>query len=205
MKKIIKKFKPLLGSKKRLLLLAGIILFVALLVFLLKSWFIVAVVNRTPITRLSLDQELEKQGGKQVLDNRVTEILIFQEAQKQKVQVSDADIDARIKEIENQLSSQGQNLDSLLAAQGQTRESLRGQVKIPMLVEKLLGKDIQISDADISAYFESNKAFYPKGTTLESKKESIKNELYQQKLQEKFQTWIADLKQQAKIYYFSQF
>ncbi len=71
-------------SKKQFL--AGAVLIALLaLGFLFKEWFVVAVVNNRPITRLALDRDLEKQGGKQILESKISEMLVLDEAKKQKV------------------------------------------------------------------------------------------------------------------------
>lgn len=200
MKKQIATLKRLLTKHKSLffLLLAVLVVFV-----FLKNWLIVALVNGRPITRLSLDRELEKQGGKQVLESKITEILILNEAKKEKVSISPLEIEQKIKEIESQL--QGQKLTDLLAMQGQTLKDLEKQIKLQLSIERILSKDISVSDKDISDYFEKNKGSYPKDTKLEDKKAEIKSLLLNQALGQKFQSWLEESKKKAKIYYFLKF
>lgn len=178
-----------------------ILVAVALLLFNFRSLFLAALVNGQPISRYSLDRILEKQAGKQTLENLITEALIAQEAKKQKITVSQADVQAKIVQIEQQVEKQGRKLDELLAAQGQTRKNLEEQLRSQVLVEKILGKDIVISDDEVKKFFEDNKTQFPKDTKLENENNKIKEELFQRKLGEKFQPWIGDLKQKAKIYY----
>jgi foldase protein PrsA len=154
---------------------------------------------------MTLDRELEKQGGKQVLENKISEMLIFNEASKQKVTVTQAEIDAKLKQIEDQVTAQGQKLDDLLAQQGQTRADLQSQIKIQILVEKMVGKDIQVTDKEISDYFNTNSSTYPKGTKLEEKQATIKTTLYQQKLSAAFQPWLDGIRKSASVRYFVQF
>lgn len=173
--------------------------------YLTKDWYIAAIVNNRPITRFSLDRELEKQGGKQVLDTKITELLIIDEASKQKINISQTDIDNRVKQIEDQFTSQGSNLDDLLKQRNETRKDLQYQIRLQLIVENILGKDITVTDAEVSAYFESNKGYYPTGTKLEDKKSEIMTTLEQQKLSEKLQTYLEDLKKKASIHYFINF
>jgi len=198
--------KKLPAEKFKLSLPLKIFLFLAsiiiILLFFLKSWFVVAVVNKTPITRFYLDRELERQGGKQVLESRITEILINQEAQRQKITVGQDEIKQKIDQIDEQLKPQGQSVDALLAMQGQTRKDLEEQLRLQLLIEKILGKDIKIADQEITDYFEKNKSAYAEETKLEDKKEEIQKILLNQKMSEKFQPWLEDLKNKAKIYYF---
>lgn len=170
-----------------------------------KSLFVAAVVNNRPISRLSLIRTLEKQGGKQVLDNQITQTLISQEAAKQNIKIEDSDVTVKVKEIEDQVKAQGSELDTLLQSQGQTREQLEEQVRLQMQIEKMLSSDITVAEQEIKDYFDKNKATFPKDAKLETVKADIEKSLRQQKLSEKFTPWLTDLKAKAKIYYFLKF
>lgn len=185
-------------------LIIGLVVLVSLaaLVFNFKSLFIAALVDGKPISRFYLDRLLEKQGGKQVLENEIVKILILNEAKKQKLTITNEEIEAKVKEIEDQVSSGGSSLDSLLEAQGQTRDSLMEQIRIQLIIEKTLAKDIAISDEEVKKYFEDNKAFYDKDKKLEDLRDQITQDLKTQKISEEFQPWLEELKQKAKIYYF---
>lgn len=204
MKKILTFFQK---NRKRLFFLVPSIslILLATLIYSFKSVFIAALVNNKPISRFALDRQLEKQGGQQALENLVMETLIFQEAKKKGVIVSASEVEQKIAEIEKQFTDTGQKLDDLLASQGQTRKDLAEQLKIQLLVEKLLGNQAQISDEEIAGYFEKNKNLFSKGATLENEKDEIKSRLTQQKLSESFQNWAENLKKEAKISYFIQF
>jgi foldase protein PrsA len=167
--------------------------------------FLAASVNGKLVTRFELDRELEKQTGKDTLENVITKQLILQEAQKQNISVPDSEVDTKLADIEKQVGDKGAKLDELLAAQGQTRDSLKEQLMLQVLIEKLVGKDITVTDDEVTGYFTKNAASYPKGTTLDSVKETIKSQLNQQKLSEKVNTWIQDLRAQAKVEYFIKF
>jgi foldase protein PrsA len=86
-------------------------------------------------------------------------------------------------------------------AYGLSEEALRENIRMQIIIEKLVGKDIQITDEEITQYFEENKELYEEGATLESMKETIKEQLFSQKLETKFQEWLASVKEGAKIEY----
>jgi len=190
--------------KKRLIIILGIVIVLALL-FNFKHLFVAATVNNRPISRFALDKELEKQAGQQTLENMIVESLILQEAAKRNVDASSSKIAEKIKEIEDQLAEQGANLDVLLESQGQNREDVAKQVKIQLIIEEILGQDIEVTEEEIQADFEENKDFYPEGSIFEELKGQIEENLRQNKIGEKFQTWIEELKQEAKINYFLEF
>ena len=205
MKKNIKfpKVKFVLNPKiKKLAVVLVILLSVIALAFNFKSLLVAAVVNGKPISRLYLDRQLEKQGGKQVLENEVVKILILDEAKKQKLDITAEEIDKKIQEIESQVTAGGSSLDKLLEAQGQTRDSLKEQIKVQLIIEKVLSKDVSVTDQEIKDYYDKNKVSYAKDSKFDDLKGQIKDDLVRQKIGEKFQPWLDELKKKAKIYYF---
>lgn len=189
---------------KSVSLFIGLLVILGLL-YLARSLFIVAVVNGQPIDRFTFTNELQKQGGKKVLTDMVTKTLILQEANKKHITVSDKEVDAQMKKIEENVKQQGQDLDQLLAAQGMTRNDLREQIKIQKIVEKILADKIKVSDQEVTAYIEKNKANFPAGTTDAQMKAQATQQLQQTKLSSAYQTWIADLEKNAKIIDFVNF
>lgn len=190
--------------KKQQVVFVIIVSLLALL-YLSRSLFVAVIVNGEPITRLTLIKQLENQYGKEALNSLVTKQLILQEAKKQKVVVTDADADVEIAKIEASLTKSGQNFNELLKAQNMTRDSLAQQIKIEKIIQKMIGKDVTITDKEVSDYFEKNSGFYPEGATLDQMKESIKQQIQQQKTSEKFQSWLDEVQKKAKINYFVSF
>jgi foldase protein PrsA len=179
----------------------AVIVILALLYFF-RSFLVVAFVNGQPISRWSLDRQLEKTAGKQILNNKIAEILVAQEAQKQKIVISQSEIDTAVKELEDSFKAQGQTLDAVLAMQGQSKEEFLKQMNLQLLLEKMLGSDIQITDEEVAEYFTQNKDYFAEGATLENQKEQIKKNIFDQKLTEKISPWLTELQNNAKIIYF---
>lgn len=189
-------------TKRSFLVVCLVILLVIGLVYIFRSLFVAAMVNGEPITRVVVVGELERQSGKQALDTMVTKTLIMQEAKKQNVTVSPEEVASEVKKIEANVSQQGQTLDQVLALQGMDRKALEDQIRIQKSVEKILGKDIQVSDAEVADYINKNKEALGAEVESPTAKETIKSQLRQQKLSEKFQSWIDNLKKQAKVDYY---
>lgn len=212
MKKIQKAVKKFLADKnivlpkispKKLAIGTGIVA-VFLFLFVFKSLFVAAVVNNTIITRFSLDRELEKQAGKQLLESKITQALVMQEGAKQNIKITADEINTRVSEIEKQIP-EGQKLDDLLTAYGLSRKEFEKQLSYEIMVTKILEKNIDITEDEIKTYFETNKSTFAKGATLDSVKTDIENQLKQTKLSEKYQTLVQELKSKAKIFYFLNF
>lgn len=184
-----KLFKPLL-----VLLLLG-------LVYLIKDEVIVASVNGKPITRLALIRNLEQQSASAVLENLTLKMLVEQELKKAGVEVTDEEMEAEITKIEDQLSSQGQNLDDLLRAQGLDRAEVKEQLALSKGLEKLLADKVSVTEDEVVAYFEENKEFMGV-MTLDEVRADIETQLKQEKLQAEQQKWFAEIKNSANIKYY---
>lgn len=188
------------GIKIKDLILPVGIFIVAVLIWLFRDQVVVATVNGQPITRLAVVSELEKKDGKTVLDSMVTESLILQEAKKRGVSVSDAEVNSETSKIEKSITSQGQSLDMVLAQQGMNRSDLNKQVKLQLLLKKMVG-NVSVTDKEVTDYIAQNKDSLPQSTDEAQLKSQVKAQLEQQKIGEKIQTFVASLQSKAKINY----
>lgn len=179
-----------------------IALAVVAVLYLARGLFVAAIVNGQPITRIAVIGELERQLGKDALDATIDKTLILQEAKRQNIKITRADLDNDIAEIEASLTQQGQSFDQLLIFQGMTREEFIEQLKVQKTVEALLGKDIVVTDEEVDKFFEENKSSLPEGTDEATLKNNIKEQLKSQQISDKYQAWIEELRNKAKIYTF---
>ncbi|HVZ11582.1 MAG TPA: SurA N-terminal domain-containing protein [Patescibacteria group bacterium] len=188
------------------LILPIIVIIVVVLIGVFKNQFIVATVNGKQITRIDLIHQLEKKDGKTVLDSMVTEQLILQEADKRKITASNDEVKSEISSIEKSVSAQGQSLDMVLAQQGMTRDDLNEQVKLQVLLKKMVGPQ-PVSDREVQDYIDQNKdSLQQEGSTDPAKlNEQVKQSLEQQKVGEKVQTLVSSLQSKAKIDYLLKF
>lgn len=185
---------------KKVLILALILILALGLFYFSKKFFLAATVNGKSISRLAVLKKLEKQGGKKILETMITQVLIQQEAEKRKIIVSQKDVDAEMKKIEANVSSQGSTLDQALQNQGMTKSDLTEEIKIQLMLQKMAGNDIKISDKEIEDFISTNKN--QQGFDKEIPRDQAATQLKQQKLQQKIQTFVTDLKAKAKIIYF---
>lgn len=197
------KSSPFSNLKLKDLIIPAIIVIAVLLLGTFKHLFVVASVNGQQISRLSLIAELERKDGRAVLENMVTENLILQEAKKKKINIGQDEVNSEITKIEKSVTDQGQNLDMLLAQQNMSRDDLKRQVEIQLILRKMVGEQ-KATDKEVDDYIEKNKESMPEGTDPATAKAQIKQQLEQQKLSEKIQAFVADLQKNAKINYFIQ-
>jgi len=179
-----------------------VVIFIIVALFFMRGLFVAATINGSPISRLSVIQELEKRGGKQALESLIDKKLIETELSRQNVTVTQEEIDEEMKKIETEIASQGETLDQALAMQGMTKEELMEQITIQKRLEKLLADKVVITDAEVDAYLKDSTTTSTKDVSAEDFREQISDQLKQQKFQQEAQKWMSDLTANAKIEYY---
>jgi hypothetical protein len=192
-------------NNKNILVLAVFLVLLGVFLYFSKSLFVVAMVNGKPITRFSLIQQLEKTNGKTALESLINATLIQQEAKKEGVVVTDADVESELEKVRLNLETQGMNLDAALSAQGMTMDDLQKELRMKQTVEKILKNEIQVSNEDVKKYFEDNSQLFGEGAKFEDLEQSIKDQLQSEKLSVEFQSWYSKLKDESDIKYFLNF
>jgi foldase protein PrsA len=100
-----------------------------------------------------------------LLENLVNQALIEQAAKDKGLSITDADIQKQIDQLKSGFKDQAA-FDQALKSAGMTIEQLRAQIKSQLVTQKLvetLSASQKVSDADIKAYYDKNKAqFYQK-------------------------------------------
>jgi len=184
---------------KATVIIAIVIVLLGVFLYFGRGLFVAAVVNGQPISRLEVVNEAEKTSGAQVMSSLIRYALVEQEAKKEKVEVTDKDIDKQIKTIEENLKKSGQNIDQMLELQGMTKEDLKKIVRLDLLVTKLIEKDIKISDKDVDDYIEKYRDEFPEDMKEDELKKEAREQLKQSMLPQKAQSWFADLEKKANI------
>lgn len=201
-----KQFKKIF-AKKITKKQVGMAIFLAIVVaiYLFRSLFFVAFVNGSPITRVEFTKELEKNIGKETLDNLITKKLILEEARKKGAIVSNSDINKEIENISSMIENQGGSLDQVLASQDRTRVDLEENIRIQKIVEKILEDKVTVTEEELIDYFEKNSELYGEDANFTELKETISQQLKQERLSNEYETWLNNLRTESKIIYFLNF
>ncbi len=162
-----------------------------------RGYIVAALVNGKPIFGWDVNQALMSRYGQQTLTTMINEELITDAAKKQGVVISQNDINTKESGLMKSLGP-GVKIDDVLKYQGMSRADFDDQVRLQLIVEKVLGKDVTVSDSEISDYISKNK------DTLTASDEAgmnaeAKRAIFSQKINDKVQTWFGALKAQAKI------
>ncbi|MDD5147601.1 MAG: SurA N-terminal domain-containing protein [Candidatus Daviesbacteria bacterium] len=191
-------YKNFRSSKKFYIIL--IITGLLLLAIFKKNWFVAATVNGSPINNLELQMRLNRDFRSQTLTQMINEKIILDEAAKNHAVVSEADVDKKISEIETSLGG-AQTLDAMLAQQGQTKMSIRNQIKLQLTIEKLYANDATVSAEEVTKFIEQNQDQLSATDSAGQEKEAYNN-LKNQKLTQIFSEKFQELRTKAKIQIF---
>ena len=144
---------------------------------------VIAVINGDIITKFELNQrmrpfldqikgkelnEAEQEAvrglQKKMLDQMIDDILLEQEIEKIDIEVTEAEIENRIRTMRQKLDAQGQTLDDFLSLEGYDLEELKSRIRDEILKHKLVGfwvrRKVVVTREEIENYYEENKAEY---------------------------------------------
>jgi peptidyl-prolyl cis-trans isomerase SurA len=135
---------------------------------------VVAVVNHEPIMWSDLQEAIllsarDRPGGapvspevqRQVLDRLVTLRLQVQEARRERIQVTDEEIQAQVDEFVKRNGGDRAEVESRLRAQGLTWELMRRELREHLLARKIqarrVGRRASVTEAEVDAYVAQNR------------------------------------------------
>lgn len=183
------------------MVLAAVIVIPLALALYFKSHFIAATVDGSPISRLSVIRELERQGGETVLNALIADKLIDAEATKKGVVLSDQELNEEIDKLRTGITDMGGSFEEALAERGFTEESLRRNIATQLKIRKLLADVISVTEEEIDSYITESGIEIPEGNEAELR-EQVRTELEDGKFTQEAEGFIEGLKAQADITYY---
>jgi len=177
----------------------AVVIVILALAWYFKGIFIAATVDGSPIWRLSVTEQTEKQSGKSVLDGLIAKKLVDQEETNKGITLTSDEINAAIKKIEAQVVAQGGTLADALSKQNMTMDDFRNSIVEQEKLKKLLGDKLAVSDEDVTKYIKDNKISVPEGTSASSFSAQVKDYLVQQKMGTEANALVETLKAKAHV------
>lgn len=191
-------YKKFRSSKNFYIVIAVVV--ILLLVIYKKNWFIAATVNGSPVSNLELQMRLNQNFRTTTLNQLINEKILLSEAAKNNVSVSETEVDKKISEIETSVGG-ADALNTMLSQQGLNRTSIKPQVKISLIKEKLYSKDATVSAEEVAKFIEQNKDQLRATDSAGQQKEAYEG-LKGDKLNQIFSQKFQELRQKAKIQIF---
>ena len=183
--------RPHAYSASAFVLLIAIIF--ALLFVFNKGLFLAGTINGKWVTTPAFYSKLTEASGEEVFDTIVRETLIKQEAVKNGVSATEKEVDEKIKDLEERFGGK-ENFQLALEQNKTSREELRSQLTIQVLIEKLLTDKIKVTSKELAKYKKENKEFIG-----DMSDKQIEETVKSQKLNEAFTPWFEKVKDKANI------
>lgn len=177
-----------------------ILLILALLLYIGNRFFIVAWVDKKPITRIEFYNALEKRYGNSIKEELAVEKLVQSEANKKGIRINKTDLDNEIKRIEEEQGG-AKNLAQVLELQGINQGDFKNIVELQLIKQKLFGGDINISDEEVNKYIEENKEMLQRidEQINDKTKDNIREQLKQQKINNNFNEWLKEALKSSRV------
>lgn len=175
----------------------GLVLLLVVLGLMNKGLLVAAMVDGKPIFSWDLNRTLQSRYGQQTLEGMIGEVLIAKEAQKSGIAITEQDIASKQKEILSSLGTEV-SLDDFLKFQGMSKSDFEQQLRMQLTVEKLLSKDLTITETDINNYIATNRATLT-ATDPAQLKEEAKKAIISNTVSEKLQSWFVGVRQKANV------
>ncbi|WP_455663005.1 peptidylprolyl isomerase [Pradoshia sp.] len=144
----------------------------------------VATVDGERITKDELYDTLVGVYGASALDSLVTKVVIDKEADKRDVKVKDSEIDDEVATYEESYGGE-EGLKSALEASGLTLADLKEDIETNIKIEKLMAKDIKLTDDEVKSYYEENKKNFDTPESIEVSHILVEDEKTAQKVLDK--------------------
>lgn len=117
---------------------------------------VVAKVNNESITKDELYDAMVKQYGVESLEALISDKIVKLEVEKQKIKVSDEEIESQINEIKEYYGGE-EAFNQAISYYGITLDDIKNDMRTNIEIKKLLEPSITISEEDIASFFEQNK------------------------------------------------
>lgn len=188
------------SSPALIYIIIGIVLTLGVIYFIGKMTSTIATVNGRPITRSAYLREAERVGREKALAILVTRELIYQEAERQKITVTEAEINDEINKLETVVKGQNKTLNQVLKERQLTKQDLNEQIKTRKITEKIAEKYTKVSEQEVMNHITQYRSQYPQTITAVVELQ-VRDQLYEQKLNLVIDTLVVELRKKAKIEY----
>lgn len=184
--------------KKSTKIITAAVIVVIILLFLIRKGYIVsAVVNGRPVFRWEVSKVLFDRYGTQTLETLISKRLVEQQARSSTIVVTSEDIQKRQKEMLDRIGG-GITLEDILKYQGISRAEFDEQLKLNITLEKILGRDVNITQDDIDLFIATNSASFTATDPAELNTQ-VRQAILDQKVGEMIRPWFEQIQSQAKI------
>ena len=154
---------------------------------------VVGSVNDIEIKESQLNEALQSQYGTEVLEQLMANEIIKQEAKEKKLTISKEDLNEEYEIYANYYGGEEQLLESL-KTYNMKKQDILDDIEIYLLTVKVMEQTITLTDEEIEAYYEENKANYlsdeDEQLPFEKVKEEVRQALLEERIDAEYDAWL---------------
>lgn len=154
---------------------------------------VVGSVNDIEIKESQLNDALQSQYGTEVLEQLMANEIIKQEAKEKKLTISKEDLNEEYEIYANYYGGEEQLLESL-KTYNMKKQDILDDIEIYLLTVKVMEQTITLTDEEIEAYYEENKANYlsdeDEQLPFEKVKEEVRQALLEERIDAEYDAWL---------------
>ncbi|WP_078409434.1 peptidylprolyl isomerase [Priestia abyssalis] len=174
-----------LRNKKKYFLIILIILGVVVsigVVFSNKE--VIARVDGKAISQDQLYNLLVEQGGQAALDALIDQTIIESEAEKQKIDIADEEIENELKLLEESYGGE-EALKAAMETSGISLADVKKDLSLNLTIEKLLKSRISVTEEEMTTYFDENKESFATAEQVKASHILVEDETTAKKVKDK--------------------
>jgi len=136
---------------------------------------------------------------KKILENMIKSELLYQECQKNKVVITDDEINQRLNTEKGKFASE-EEFQQRLKALKNDETMYKSQIKRQLAIQRLINQKFKptITDDEAKKYFETNADKF-KNTTFDLAKDGIKKTMGTEKIADSYTKFYTDVRSKAKV------
>lgn len=202
------KFAPILKVVGLTLIILGSFIGVDFFVQYLNNDYSIAVVNGERISKSKYYKMLDQSYGESVAETLIENTLIYQEADKEGVELTDDEVDSELQATVNYVGGQDA-YDKLLVANNITNDDVVDQIKLSLLTTKLITPTLSYTEQDVEDFFNSySDVIFEDETNALEEGEKLDFDDYKSQTEEVYvnqlvsnqkDSWLEGLKSEATI------
>ena len=154
---------------------------------------VVGSVNDIDINESQLNEALQKQYGTEVLEQLMANEVIKQEAEKKKLTISEKDLNEEYEIYANYYGGEDQLLESL-KTYNMEKQDILNDIEIYLLTVKVMEQSITLTDEEVQAYYDENKANYLSDEDdqlpFDKVKEEVRQDLLKERIDSEYDAWL---------------
>ena len=154
---------------------------------------VVGSVNDIEIKESKLNEALQSQYGTEVLEQLMANEIIKLEAKAKKLTISEEDLNEEYEIYANYYGGEDQLLESL-KTYNMTKQDILDDIENYLLTVKVMEQTITLTDEEVQAYYEENKANYlsdeDEQLPFDKVKEDVRKDLLEERIDAEYDAWL---------------